>query len=440
MNLKDTIWLSYTDLKEKKVRTLLTILMVVIGVAAIVALVSETAGASASIQKSLSSLGPTSILVTSTSQSGFTETDVADLLSLPNVSVVIPLLIGSGTLITSGQNASVSIIGISQQNLQLLLSNLTLLSGVFYNDTVAPDSLVGYSIAISSTGQQEVFIGQPATLKVGSFGSSRSYAIPVVGILNDYSASILPINTGVIMPLQAAEYLLQKQSFNEILVRASNTASVSSVSTMISDIYGSKIHVLSLASLASTVSSIIGSISMLLLIIAGISLLVAAVGIINIMLMSVMERTREIGIMKSIGMKSRNILQVFLLQALIIGILGGIVGIGVGAGAAYGLSAVISHASASSPSANTTSSAAPPGGFFAHAGAGGNAQYSGAGARGASFYPSSSSSSTLSISPVFTPMVITEALLVAIIVSVIAGIYPAWRASKMEPIDALREL
>ena len=153
MNFKDVLWLSFNDLKEKKIRTLLTILMVVIGVAAIVALTSETAGVSASIQKTLSSLGPTSILVTSTSTAGFSGIDVSEILSLPNVSVVIPMLTGSGALVTASQNTSVSIIGISQQNLQLMLSNITLLSGTFYNSSVAPESVVGYSVAVSSTGK-----------------------------------------------------------------------------------------------------------------------------------------------------------------------------------------------------------------------------------------------------------------------------------------------
>lgn len=434
MNFKDVLWLSFNDLKEKKVRTLLTILMVVIGVAAIVALTSETAGVSASIQKTLSSLGPTSILVTSTSAAGFSGIDVSEILSLPNVSVVIPMLTGSGALVTASQNASVSIIGISQQNLQLMLSNITLLSGTFYNSSVAPESVVGYSIAVSSTGKQEVFVGQPATLKIGR----KNYPIPVVGLLSDYGASILPINTGVMMPLSAAEDLLQKTSFNEMLIKASSVKSVSGVSTMLSDIYGSTARVLSLQELSSSVSSIIGSISSLLIIIAGVSMLVAAVGIVNIMLMSVMERTREIGIMKSIGLKNKNVLSIFLFQALMIGIIGGIVGIAAGSGAAYGLSAVLGHAS--SASSTSSPAAAPSGGFRSSGGNSGFASRGGGTFVAASGPSASGSSSGISFSPVLTLNVIIEAMLVAIAVSVIAGIYPAWRAAKLQPIEALREL
>ena len=96
MNLKDVLWLSYKELNEKRIRTALTIVMVVIGVAAIVALTSVTAGISQSISSSLNALGPTSIIVSSSGSTGFTIADVARLEGLPNITSVTPLLTGSG--------------------------------------------------------------------------------------------------------------------------------------------------------------------------------------------------------------------------------------------------------------------------------------------------------------------------------------------------------
>ena len=152
----------------------------------------------------------------------------------------------------------------------------------------------------------------------------------------------------------------------------------------------------------------------------------------NVMLIAVYERTHEIGIMKSLGFRSRHILLIFMMQALIIGILGGILGIIVGASASYGLSA-LQHASPSNSTA--TASTAP------HSGSAPSGREGGGGLGFSSSSGGSSSGlSSLSYWPVFTPELIAEALFVAIFVSVIAGVYPAWRASKMQPIDALREL
>ena len=143
------------------------------------------------------------------------------------------------------------------------------------------------------------------------------------------------------------------------------------------------------------------------------------------MLMAVMERTREIGIMKSVGFKSRDILSIFIVQAMLIGLVGGIIGIIVGAGVSYALAGAASgsHSPAASSGGSGSASFRGGGGF---AGGGGST--------------SGSSSSSFSFTPLITPAAIAEALFAAVAVSVIAGIYPAWRASRMQPIDALRSL
>lgn len=437
MNPTDLFWLSYKQLIEKKTRTILTVVMVMIGVASIVALVSLTAGISASIGSSLQSLGPTSIILTSTKSTGFTLLDISGIESLPNVSSVVPIVTGSGTLTTANENTSVSIVGIAPQYLNETISGVNLYQGTVYNDTITPSAIIGYDIAFpsGSAGKQEASVGQPATLTIASGRSSSIYTVPIVGVLQTYSSFVVQLNSAVLMSQTAAQTILHKQSFNEIFVKATNVSGVGPLTTELDNLYGNNARVLSTQQLASTINSVIGGISTLLLLIAGISLLVASVGIMNIMLMSVMERTHEIGIMKSLGFKGRQVLAVFLSQALLIGVIGGIIGIIAGAAASYSLAALASHAS--SPS-NSTTAAAPSGGatFRAGGGGSGNAQFS----SGAASSTSSSSSSSLSFSPVLSITTIAEAMLVAIIVSAISGLYPAWRASKMEPIDALRQL
>jgi ABC-type antimicrobial peptide transport system permease subunit len=125
------------------------------------------------------------------------------------------------------------------------------------------------------------------------------------------------------------------------------------------------------------------------------------------MLVSVYERMREIGILKSVGFKDRDILSMFLSEAVIIGLLGGLLGLGAG----WALSSIL-------PTLVTN--------LFRPGQGGGSGQMG--------FVQLQSFSYT----PVITPDIVAAALTVALVVSVVAGMYPAWRASKMEPIRALR--
>ena len=174
-----------------------------------------------------------------------------------------------------------------------------------------------------------------------------------------------------------AEVLLHKTTFNEILVKANNPKNVSSLVALITTIYGTKARVQDTQQLASTVSSITGETNLLFIVIAGISLIVAAIGIMNVMLMAVSERIHDIGIMKSVGFKGRDVLLIFLLQAVVIGLAGGVLGIAAGAGASYSLTSFISPTSSNSVSAShtvSTTGAAPattPTGGFSRAGGSG---------------------------------------------------------------------
>ncbi|MGD0510262.1 MAG: FtsX-like permease family protein [Candidatus Micrarchaeaceae archaeon] len=430
MNIQDILWLSIKDLSEKKMRTALTVVMVVIGVAAIVALTSITAGVSHSISASLSTLGPTSIIVEAKAGVPLTSADTSTLSGLPNVTGVTPVVEGTANLYSGNQNVSVSIVGVSPSELGSIVGqNLSLYQGTVYQDTITPSVVIGHSVAFPTavSSEQVINVGQTATLKLGGKGG-RTVTVPIVGIFPSQTSFIVPINTGVFMSLSAAELLLQRTSFNYIIVTASNVSTVNSTANLISNIYGSSVDVITTSSILSTVASITGSLGLLFGAIAGVSLLVAAIGIMNVMLIAVYERTHEIGIMKSVGFKNRNVLMIFLFQALLIGIIGGVVGIGLGAGASYGLSAVLGHGS--STAAPTTSSSS----------SGASTRAGGASAFGGGGGGSSSAASSLSFSPVFPISTIVYALVIAVAVSVLAGIYPAWRASKMEPIDALRQL
>ena len=150
---------------------------------------------------------------------------------------------------------------------------------------------------------------------------------------------------------------------------------------------------------------ILGFIQIFLTAIAAISLLVAGIGIMNIMTVSVMERTREIGILKAIGAKSRTILAMFLSEALLVGVLGGVIGIFAGYGISYGLAYFLSRFL--QPTEQGT-------------------------------IPTRTETRPMELNPMFSPEWILTAFVFAILVCIIFGLYPARKAAKLDPVEALR--
>ncbi len=447
MDIRDTISIVITYLVEKKVRTSLTVLMVVVGIASIVALTSITAGVSSSVQQSLQTLGPTSIFIIPAGKTILTSTDVANLETLQNVSSVTPIVTGGAVLNINGQNLSTTIIGITTNGIETLLSNpIDLYQGSLYSDGLTPAVIIGHDIAYSSSFNpniQTVSTGQSGTLEIQEPGSRipSKISTQVTGILNSYGSSLIPIDSGIFMSLPYAELLLHKNSYSEIVVKANNARNVSSLTSLLEIIYGGNARIINTQQLANTISSVVGQISLLFIIIGGVSLLVASIGIMNIMLMAVSDKVHDIGILKSVGFKNREVLRIFLFQALAIGLLGGLIGIAAGMGAAYAISYVSTGALRSgSPNSSPTSAQLSPGGGVIYTSS------SRSPAKLSDFGPAPSStpgttpSSLASIHPIFTAYVILEAIIIAVVISAMAGIYPAWKASKMEPIDALRTL
>ncbi len=433
MRVQDTARLGLKGLSDKKVRTALTVLMVVIGVASIVGLVSLTTGLQVSVTASLSSLGPTSIIVSPSSGSTIlTQADVSRLSSLPGVQTVIPIITSRINLLTTNPPSSVSVIGISGQGLSSMLGNVNLLQGSVFLDNTAPLVLFGNSVAfpVSSGQQQTIFTGQSIVVQEVVGRNTRTDRLTVTGILEPYGSSfILPADSSIFISLKAAQQVFHKTSYNLLLIKATDTNSVATVAQDITNIYGNSASVTTIAQITQTVSAIIGSISILLGAIAGISLSVAAIGIVNIMFVSVLERTREIGILKALGFLDRDILLIFLSEAAAIGILGGLAGIAMGAGVGYLIPVLLSGFGGASGGPGTPTGGTGGGGGFGGGGDGFGG--GGGGSGGGGFGP-------LSISPVITPELVGIALLVATTVSILAGIYPAWRAARLEPIKALR--
>ena len=432
MNPKDTIKLSLQGMSQRKLRTGLTVLTVMIGVATIIALISLVTGVTASITQSLDTIGPTTVYMSASGPNGiFTNAQVSEIESLPNVSSVIPVLNFRANITTSTGSSSVTVLGIENSSLSSVLGKLDLASGSLYSDSGIDQAIIGYSIVNPSTGSpSNIEVDRPLYLSdIRTSAGVKIVPIVPTGLLGEYGTSFfVDPDTSIFMPLTQAESLMDKYSYNVLVIKATSLNSTSALSTLLSDIFGNSATILSVQSITSTVSSITGTLGLLLGSIGGISLIVAGIGILSIMMVSVSERTKEIGILKSIGFKQRDIMLLFLSEAVLIGIIGGIVGMAAGVGGSYIIPTLLSHGS-SSPSFSGASTSTPTANSkgFSRSGA-----FSG---KGSGF---GSASSSVSFSPVITIQTLLLAFTIAILISIAAGLYPAWKASKVDPIIALR--
>ncbi len=437
MNTKDVFSYSFSAIKLRKLRASLTILGVVIGIAAIVALLSVSSGLQTTIQGQLEKgLSANTLIVvpgagalgsqgsgSMGSGGGFSGGGLS--------SSSIPLYINYTTVIDSLSPDIVSSIAIVNQpgylqdgNYSILISdgvtgvNFTDYANIYGTTFVAASG----SIPLNPTDDQIVvgarvsdpglngtlFVHAGDTVTVFWPNSTQipvansTYTASVAGVLGKIGGFSVggPSDTGVYVPLSKAESFFGTDEASEIIVKLTNSdnSTITNVSNAITNYFGNQVSVISSTAVLSLVSSIFNTITIFLAGIAAISLLVAGIGIMNIMIVSLIERTREIGILKALGMKSRTVLSVFLCESVIIGLIGAIVGIVLGWGLANIVARVFGR-----------------GGLFA---------------RGAGV--------SLSITPVLSPELLVLGLGFGIGVSVIFALYPAWRASKLKPVDALR--
>jgi putative ABC transport system permease protein len=200
----------------------------------------------------------------------------------------------------------------------------------------------------------------------------------------------------------ANAFFNRDNNFDGIYVVSENSKLNQEVQQQIRDRYGNDVTIVSPQSIANVIDQIKSGVYFFISIVAYVSLLVAAVGIITTLHTSMMERIKEIGLLKALGFNNRLVLTLFLGEAIIIGMLGATIGILVGMGLSYGMTFLAGQAA-------NPSSPAQPGSFF-----------------------------SLRISPLFLPSSLITTWLICVVLSLIAGLYPAWRASRMDPVDALR--
>ncbi len=341
MQLSKSFRLALSNILHDKMRSLLTMLGIIVGVAAVIILVSLMNGMSGMITDTFSDLGTTSITVSVTDRGGSRTVYEEDIYRIRDdnpdlISGVSPSVTNTGLIKVPGDTDSImsSATGVSEEYADIKMLNVT--QGRFL--TFMDMETLSHSCVIGTYIQKEFFgdmspLGQ--TIKI----NGTSYNI--VGVLEEQADSeqrssddciYIPYTTA--LRASATNYI-SSYTLSAVSEELVETA-CETVESELFKITGDEDYysVSNMLELIEMMSDMLDTMTTLLVCIAGISLLVGGIGIMNIMLVSVTERTREIGIRKSLGAKKRAIMSQFVIEAGVVSGIGGIIGIAVGSGIA----------------------------------------------------------------------------------------------------------
>ncbi len=346
MNIAQAIIEALGSLAINKMRSGLTILGIVIGVAAVIAMLAIGRGAQNSITSSINGIGTNLLYIVPSSRSSnvhnpkpLTMADaqaMQDQLAAPSVLAVAPVISLRTTVTYEGKDTNTSVSGVTPD--YATVSNEQMDQGQF----ITQDHILGHSAVavIGPTTAQNLFgttIGViDQTIRI------NKQPFRVVGVLKAKGGSGFGNQDDrILVPITTAQSRLTASgvsaNLNQILVEAISADSVTAAQAQVTQIlelrhrtvYGQDdFTILSQAQLLSIAGSITGILTIFLGGIAGISLLVGGIGIMNIMLVSVTERTKEIGLRKALGARKRDIMIQFLTESSLLSLIGGVIGIG----------------------------------------------------------------------------------------------------------------
>ncbi len=397
-----SFWNSFVEgmnsLLSNKLRSFLTILGIVIGVASVIAMLGIGNGTQASIEESLASMGTNQFTIRQGGDASVPEAltledayAIQDA-NLDSVAAVSPTIQGNTTLTIIGNSYDTSVYGITPD--YMVAESQTLIEGQEISQTNVDNAdtviILGYDVAEELFDRTTDLIGEKVRI------NGQSYT--VLGVLESKGESSFgSMDDMVLLPITTAQQRVvrrnQSGSVSSITIQCTSAEAVDIAIEEVSQILRVRhlstlgvddFDIVNTASMMEAASSITGIVTGFLGGVAGISLVVGGIGIMNIMLVSVIERTKEIGLRKALGARKRTILSQFLVESILLSVIGGLLGILFG----WGISAIVG--------------------------------------------------TLLEIPPKISVSSIILATAFSAFVGILFGLYPANRAANLQPVEALR--
>jgi putative ABC transport system permease protein len=355
MRLLQTVPSALAALRANKGRSILTTLGIIIGVAAVITIVALGQCASASVANQLAGLGTNLLTVQpGSTQSGGARTGAGNAITLKaenadaivqniqGLSGVSPVVAGNAQIVAASQNWSTRVQAVTPP--YLAIENWTIGDGVAFTDE---DNANSANVAVlGATVRDNLYPNGQSP--IGQIVRIRNAPFKVIGVLAAKGTSSGPggdQDDTVLIPFRTGQVrLFGANNINQIIVQVTDGSQMDTVTTEITDLLRqqhrltgnqpSDFNIRNNNDLIQRVSSVTSTLTLLLGGVAAVSLVVGGIGIMNIMLVSVTERTREIGIRLAIGAQPRDVLFQFLVEAVVLSILGGVIGILIGSGVA----------------------------------------------------------------------------------------------------------
>jgi putative ABC transport system permease protein len=342
----EIIKMALESLLAKKTRTFLSMLGIIIGVATVIAVFAVGQGAQQSVNSQFQNLSANSILIMANRGRGFTSSsklstsDAQLLLSADHISSATGSIEGDSTVAFGDTSKSYSVVGIDQNF--ITISNLTIIQGrAITSDDIDSKALVA---VIGNTVVSDLF--SDGTNPIDSMITVGGKKVQVIGVLKKLGSRIgmVSVDDSVLIPSSTAEKsILGTKGQVMITTTVDNVSNTSLATSSITDILRTEhklkatqdddFRIMDAGSMVAAAQESAQTMKTLLTAIAAITLLVSGIGIMNVMFVTVAERTKEIGIAKAIGGKRSDILIQFLLESIILSMVGGLIGMIIGQGA-----------------------------------------------------------------------------------------------------------
>jgi putative ABC transport system permease protein len=381
-----SIKMALKSIKNNKLRAFLTMLGIIIGVSSVIVLVSMAQGSTSNVTSQINQLGSNLLTInTQGTDVTLTEDKINELSKVDGVKAISPVVSSRGYVKKEKTTSQVSLVGTNAAYESV--RNAKVSQGRFITDL---DDEYRQKVAVLGSETASTFFG--ADNPVGQYVQIEGTSFKIIGVLASKGSSMGQSGDNmVIVPLSTGERLAGTTTISQVYLQGKSESQMDIVTNEVkmamASLYPNKSDYYSVTNqqdIMDTMSSVSNTMTMMLGGIASISLLVGGIGIMNIMLVSVSERTKEIGIRKAIGAKRRDVLGQFLIEATVLSSMGGVIGILAGLGIGNLLDTFMS----------------------------------------------------MSVS--FSNSVILLSFLFSLAVGVVFGVFPANKASKLNPIQALR--